>query len=120
MMTRSLDEALRLCEDARRKGSALSVGLVGNCAEVLPEMVRRGVHVDVVTDQTSAHDPLNGYIPPGYSLAEARQSCGSAIRKNMSGARRLRWSCMCDAMLELQRAGAVAFDYGNNIRRVCV
>ena len=63
-----LDEALALCESARREGRALSVGLVGNCADVLPEIVRRGVQVDVVTDQTSAHDPLNGYVPQGLTL----------------------------------------------------
>src|SRR5213082_486426 len=67
----ALDEALALCEEARLTGNALSVGLVGNCAEVLPEIVRRGVAVDAVTDQTSAHDPLNGYVPEGFSLAEA-------------------------------------------------
>src|SRR5208337_1650467 len=63
-----LDEALAWCEAARRDGRALSVGLVGNCADVLPEMVRHGVQVDVVTDQTSAHDPLNGYVPQRLSL----------------------------------------------------
>jgi urocanate hydratase len=67
VLSEDLDEALALCEAARREGRALSVGLVGNCADVLPEMVRRGVAVDVVTDQTSAHDPLNGYVPQGIS-----------------------------------------------------
>src|SRR4026207_1703987 len=66
----SLDEALDICEDARDQERAVSVGLVGNCAEVLPELVRRGVKIDVVTDQTSAHDPLNGYVPAGLSLEE--------------------------------------------------
>jgi urocanate hydratase len=66
-----LDEALEICEDARKQGRAVSVGLVGNCAEILPELVRRGVHVDVITDQTSAHDPLNGYVPAGLSLTAA-------------------------------------------------
>src|SRR5207249_7288305 len=69
--TTQLDEALRWCEDARRAQTALSVGLVGNCAEVLPELVRRGFAPDVLTDQTSAHDTLNGYVPPGLSLAAA-------------------------------------------------
>src|SRR3982751_5998672 len=69
----SLDEALQICEDARVQERALSVGLVGNCAEVLPELVRRGYPVDAVTDQTSAHDPLNGYVPAGLSLAEAAE-----------------------------------------------
>ncbi|MCA1643861.1 MAG: urocanate hydratase, partial [Acidobacteria bacterium] len=67
----SLDDALNICEDARERGRAVSVGLVGNCAEVLPELVRRGVRIDAVTDQTSAHDPLNGYVPAGVSLEEA-------------------------------------------------
>src|SRR5215207_7488849 len=66
-----LDEALRICEDAVGQKRAVSVGLVGNCAEVLPEIVRRGVKVDVITDQTSAHDPLNGYVPAGVTLEEA-------------------------------------------------
>src|SRR4026208_1233786 len=66
-----LDEALEICEDAREQRRAISVGLVGNCAEVLPELVRRGVKIDVVTDQTSAHDPLNGYVPSGMTLEEA-------------------------------------------------
>src|SRR5215469_12111969 len=69
----SLDEALALCEAARNEGRALSVGLVGNCADVLPEIVRRGVQVDAVTDQTSAHDPLNGYVPQGLSLEQAAE-----------------------------------------------
>src|SRR5712675_3434570 len=69
----SLDEALTLCEDAREQKQAVSVGLVGNCAELLPEIVRRGVKVDVVTDQTSAHDPLNGYVPAGLTLEQAAE-----------------------------------------------
>src|SRR5918912_748348 len=69
----NLDEALALCEEARLTGNALSVGLVGNCAEVLPEIVHRNVAVDAVTDQTSAHDPLNGYVPAGFSLEEAEE-----------------------------------------------
>src|SRR5213083_554053 len=67
----SLDEALQICEEAREQKRPVSVGLVGNCAELLPELVRRGVRVDVVTDQTSAHDPLNGYVPEGLSLGDA-------------------------------------------------
>src|SRR4051794_21103498 len=69
----TLDEALDICEDARDQKRAISVGLVGNCAEVLPELVRRGVHVDAVTDQTSAHDPLNGYVPAGMTLDDAAE-----------------------------------------------
>src|SRR5436853_4599247 len=68
-----LDEALRICEDAAEQRRAVSVGLVGNCAEVLPEIARRGVRVDAVTDQTSAHDPLNGYVPAGLQLEEAEE-----------------------------------------------
>ncbi|WP_345784868.1 urocanate hydratase [Roseisolibacter agri] len=112
-----LDEALAQVEHARRSGSALSVGLVGNAADVLPELVRRGVVPDVVTDQTSAHDMLHGYVPAGLTLAEAaalrvddpaeyvRRSTASAVRH-------------VAAMRALQKAGAVAFDYGNNIRTV--
>jgi len=112
----SLEEALAICEDAREQKRAISVGLVGNCAEILPELVRRGLHVDVVTDQTSAHDPLNGYVPAGMSLDEAdelRESDpqGYIARSVESMARHV------EAMLELQRGGAVAFDYGNNIRK---
>jgi urocanate hydratase len=72
-MVHALDEALALCEEARLTGNALSVGLVGNCADTLPEIVRRGIKVDAVTDQTSAHDPLNGYVPAGLSLEEAEE-----------------------------------------------
>jgi urocanate hydratase len=115
-LAHTLDEALALCEEARLTGNALSVGLVGNCAEVLPEIVRRGVHVDAVTDQTSAHDPLNGYVPEGFSLAEAEElrrsdERGYIERSMQSMARHV------EAMLALKRAGAIVFDYGNNIRK---
>jgi urocanate hydratase len=111
-----LDEALSICAEAVERKRAVSVGLVGNCAEVLPELVRRGVRVDAVTDQTSAHDPLNGYVPAGLTLEEAdalRQTDPRAYveRSTHSMARHV------EAMLALQRAGAVAFDYGNNIRK---
>ena len=115
-LTENLDEALRLCENARREGRALSVGLVGNCADVVPEIVRRGVQIDVVTDQTSTHDPLNGYVPQGITLDEA-----ASLRKRdpEEYVRRSAASMVIhvDAMLALQRSGAVTFDYGNNIRR---
>ncbi|HSK65041.1 MAG TPA: urocanate hydratase [Pyrinomonadaceae bacterium] len=112
----TLDEALDICEDAREQKRAISVGLVGNCAEVLPEIVRRGVKVDAVTDQTSAHDPLNGYVPAGLSLDDAaslreKDPAGYVARSMASMAQHVA------AMLALQRAGAVAFDYGNNIRK---
>ncbi len=116
MLTGNLDEALELCEAARCEGRALSVGLVGNCAEVLPEIVRRGVAVDVVTDQTSAHDPLNGYVPAGFTLAQAAE----LRQRDAAEYTRLSTESMVvhvNAMLDLQRAGAIAFDYGNNIRR---
>jgi len=113
--TSSIDEALAWCEDARRRGAALSIGLVGNCAEVLPELFRRGFRPDVVTDQTSAHDPLHGYVPAGLTLeaaAELRRSAPQdyVTRARASIARHVR------AMLDFQKAGAVAFDYGNNLR----
>jgi urocanate hydratase len=115
-LAQTLDEALAICEDAREQGRAVSVGLVGNCAEVLPEMVRRGIHVDAVTDQTSAHDALNGYVPAGVTLEEAaelraRDPEAYVLRSMESMARHV------EAMLALQSAGAVAFDYGNNIRK---
>ena len=112
----NLDEALDICEDAREQKRALSVGLVGNCAELLPEILRRGVKVDAVTDQTSAHDPLNGYVPAGLSLEDA-----TALRKNEPDAYIKRslesMATHVEAMVHLKRRGAVAFDYGNNIRK---
>ena len=112
----TLDEALAICEDAQDQKRAISVGLVGNCAEVLPELVKRGVKVDAVTDQTSAHDPLNGYVPAGLNLDEAaelreRDPAAYVEQSMQSMARHV------EAMLALKRAGAVAFDYGNNIRK---
>jgi urocanate hydratase len=111
-----LDDALRICEDAREQGRAVSVGMVGNAAEVVPEIVRRGVRVDAVTDQTSAHDPLNGYVPAGLTLEEAtelrRSEPKSYVERSTASMVR-----HVEAMLELKRAGAVAFDYGNNIRK---
>ena len=116
LLAADLDEALHLCEEARREGRALSVGLVGNCGDVLPEIVRRGVQVDVATDQTSAHDPLNGYIPQGFTLDEAaelrRGDPAEYVRRATAT-----MVVHVNAMLALQRAGAVTFDYGNNIRR---
>ena len=113
----SLDEALEICADAREQKRAVSVGLVGNCAELLPEIVKRGVKIDAVTDQTSAHDPLNGYVPAGLTLAEAAElrradPHGYTERAMESMARHV------EAMLALKRTGAVAFDYGNNIRKM--
>jgi urocanate hydratase len=111
----SLDDALRRVDEARVARQALSVGLLGNCAEVVPALVRRGWVPDVLTDQTSAHDPLNGYVPAGLSLEEAARLREDAPDEYV---RRARGSIAehVRGMLALQRAGAVAFDYGNNIR----
>lgn len=111
----SLDEALAWLEEARQNDEPLSVGLVGNCADVLPEIARRGVVPDLLTDQTSAHDPLNGYVPSGLSLSEALDLRANdpdeyVLRSLASMAEHVR------AMLELKAKGAVTFDYGNNIR----
>jgi len=114
-MTDDLDTALEWVLGARDRGEALSVGLVGNCAEVLPELVRRGITPDVLTDQTSAHDALNGYIPAGLSLEAAaelrRRDPDEYVRRAMESMR-----IHCEAMVELMRRGAVTFDYGNNLR----
>ncbi|MDQ3174952.1 MAG: urocanate hydratase [Acidobacteriota bacterium] len=115
-IAKDLNEALDICEDARKQRRAISVGLVGNCAEVLPEIVRRGVSVDAVTDQTSAHDPLNGYVPAGLTLKEADelrfQDPKTYVERSMQS-----MAQHVEAMLELKRSGAVVFDYGNNIRK---
>jgi urocanate hydratase len=110
-----LDEALGLAGDAKAAGRPLSIGLVGNCAEVHPELVRRGLRPDVVTDQTSAHDPLGGYIPAGLSVEEAADLRASDPHGYV---RRARESIALHvrAMLSFHRAGSVVFDYGNNIR----
>jgi urocanate hydratase len=116
-MTYSLDEALLWAYEAKEKGEPLSIGLVGNAVEVHHELLKRGVKVDIVTDQTSAHDPLNGYIPEGMSLNEA-----AALRKSNPDeyVRRSKQSMAkhVEAMLEFQKRGAIVFDYGNNIRQV--
>ncbi len=111
----NLDEALAIVNEARRKGEAVSVGLVGNCADVVPEIARRGIVPDLLTDQTSAHDPLEGYVPNGMPLADALAlRCSNPdeyIRRSREAmAEHVR------AMLALKRMGAVTFDYGNNIR----
>jgi urocanate hydratase len=115
--TRDLDEALRWIAEATRSGTALSVGLVGNAAEVLPALVARGVTPDVLTDQTSAHDTLNGYVPAGLSLDEA---AALRVRNPSEYVERAGASIVAhvEAMVAMQRAGAITFDYGNNIRTV--
>ncbi len=111
----SLDEALKLIDQARKDRRSLSVGLVGNCADVLSEIVKRGVVPDVLTDQTSAHDALNGYVPNGMSLEDAlvlrRKKPDKYIDRAMHS-----MAVHVEAMLALQKKGAVTFDYGNNIR----
>jgi urocanate hydratase len=114
-MVTDLDTALSLVTGARDRGEALSVGLVGNIAEVLPELVRRGITPDVLTDQTSSHDLMVGYIPVGHSLADARVR----REKDPEGYREAVLDSMqahVDAMLTLKARGAVTFDYGNNLR----
>jgi urocanate hydratase len=108
-----------ILDDARENKRAVSVGLVGNCAEVLPEIVRRGIKVDAVTDQTSAHDPLNGYVPAGLTLEEADELRRSDPRSYINRSL-LSMAEHVEAMLALKRAGAVAFDYGNNIRKMAL
>ena len=114
-MVNSLDEALRILKNAVRKKENISVGLVGNCADVISELAERGVVPDILTDQTSAHDPLNGYVPNGMSLADAlalrgRDPKAYQDRSLDAMARHV------EGMLRLQKMGAVTFDYGNNIR----
>ncbi len=112
-----LDEALDIIEDAREQKRAVSVGLVGNCAEVLPELLTRGVKIDALTDQTSAHDPLNGYVPAKLTLDEAADLREAHPERYVE----LSMESMArhvEAMLALKRAGAVTFDYGNNIRKM--
>jgi urocanate hydratase len=115
VMVTSLDEALRILKNAVRKKEATSVGLVGNCADLIPEMAKRGILPDLLTDQTSAHDPLNGYVPNGMTLEAALE-----LRKNNSEEYKKRslaaMAQHVQGMLDLQKLGAVTFDYGNNIR----
>ncbi|MFT6528541.1 MAG: urocanate hydratase [Psychrosphaera sp.] len=113
----SLDQALSMINEATAKGEAISVGLLGNAADVFPELVKRGITPDVVTDQTSAHDPLNGYLPLGWSMehaADMRKKDEAAVVK----AAKQSMAVQVQAMLDLQDAGAATTDYGNNIRQM--
>jgi urocanate hydratase len=114
-MVTTLDEALRILKNAARKKENVSVGLVGNCADIIPELAARGVVPDILTDQTSAHDPLNGYVPNGMSLSEAvelrRNDPQRYQEKSLDSIAR-----HVEGMLQLQKMGSVTFDYGNNIR----
>ncbi|MED3981436.1 urocanate hydratase [Priestia megaterium] len=115
----SVAKAITLAEDAKRLGKALSIGLVGNAAEILPKMIKRGFIPDIVTDQTSAHDPLNGYLPIGVSLAEGERLRNTNPNEYIKQSK-ASMAIHVQAMLEMQRKGAVAFDYGNNIRQVAL
>ncbi|WP_188207665.1 urocanate hydratase [Alkalibacillus aidingensis] len=115
-MTDSLDEALEMAREAQAKGEPLSIGLLGNAAEVLPALVERGEIPDLVTDQTSAHDPLNGYLPEGYTLQAGKELRESNADYYLVLSRRSIKKHV-QAMIDLQKAGAVTFDYGNNIRQ---
>jgi urocanate hydratase len=114
-MVTTLDEALRILKNAVRKKENISVGLVGNCADIIPELAERGVVPDILTDQTSAHDPLNGYIPNGMTFEQALE-----LRKNDPKAYQEKsldaMARHVEGMLRLQKMGSVTFDYGNNIR----
>jgi len=114
-MVYNLDEALKLVDEALKNKKPLSIGLVGNTSDIHPELVKRGIIPDVLTDQTSAHDPLNGYVPGGMSLEDAlelrRKNPEEYLKRSYESIAR-----QMEAMLTMQRKGAVAFDYGNNIR----
>src|SRR5579884_1007353 len=114
-MVNTLDEALRILKNAVRKKEAVSVGLIGNCADVIPELAERGVVPDILTDQTSAHDPLNGYIPQGLTVEQAlelrKNDPKAYLEKSLDAMAR-----HVEGMLRLQKMGSVTFDYGNNIR----
>ena len=113
----TVDEALALIDEACESQQAISVGLLGNAAEILPELVRRGIRPDMVTDQTSAHDPVNGYLPAGWSLEqwhERRRHDPAAVIKAASAS----MAVHVKAMLDFQKLGIPTFDYGNNIRQV--
>src|SRR6202162_4824414 len=115
VMVNDLDEALRILKNAVRKKEAASVGLVGNCADLIPELARRGVLPDLLTDQTSAHNPIGGYIPQGLDVAQAaelrKSDPATYERRSLDSMAR-----HVEGMLALQKMGAVTFDYGNNIR----
>jgi urocanate hydratase len=112
----SLDQALEMINDACRRKQAVSVGLLGNAAEILPEIVRRGVKPDALTDQTSAHDPVNGYLPIGWSVGEWRAAAGSDPGRVAQAARES-MAVHVRAMLDLYHQGVPTIDYGNNIRQ---
>ena len=111
----NLDEALQLAVNAKEKGESLSIGLLGNCADVLPEFVKRGIIPEIVTDQTSAHDELNGYVPHGISFEDALKLRDNDPDKYIEMSYRS-MAVHCQAMIDLQKMGSITFDYGNNLR----
>jgi urocanate hydratase len=115
--TDSLDEAIKMAKEAKTAGRPLSIGLLGNAAEILPLMIEKGFNPDVLTDQTSAHDPLNGYIPVGYSLEKASELRAADPSQYVQHSKKS-MAIHVEAMLEMQKRGAITFDYGNNIRQV--
>ena len=117
--TDSLDEALAMIDRWTKAGEAKSVGLLGNAADVFPELVRRGVRPDIVTDQTSAHDPINGYLPQGWSMAEWRDA-REKDPKSVEKAARASMKTHVAAMVDFWNAGVPTLDYGNNIRQVAL
>jgi urocanate hydratase len=116
VMTEKLDTALRLVLDAKKNNEALSVGLIGNAAEILPEIAKQGIVPDLLTDQTSAHDTLNGYVPKGLSVEEAKLLRKSNPKKYVQSAVES-IVIHTKAMIDLQKMGAIVFEYGNNIRQ---
>lgn len=113
----SVDEALAMIEQSHKQGKPISVGVLGNAAEILPDMVKRGIRPDAVTDQTSAHDPINGYLPAGWTIAEweaKRVSDPKAVEEAAKKSMRTH----VEAMLAFHKAGVPTLDYGNNIRQV--
>ncbi|MEH7314686.1 urocanate hydratase [Priestia megaterium] len=119
IVVESLDEAIKIAKEAKKEKKALSIGLVGNAAEVLPQMIERGFIPDIVTDQTSAHDPLNGYLPVGFTLEQGEvlraENPEEYVRKSKES-----MAIHVQAILDMQKEGAIAFDYGNNIRQVAL
>lgn len=117
VMTESMEEAITKAEEARDAGKALSIALLGNAAEVHHELLNRDIKIDIVTDQTSAHDPLNGYVPVGFTVEEAevlrnKDPKAYTVKSKASMAKHV------EAMLLFQEKGSIVFDYGNNIRQV--
>lgn len=117
VLLHSLDEALAKAEEYKNRREPLSIGLVGNAAEILPQLVERGFTPDILTDQTSAHDPLNGYVPIGYSLVEANKLRLDNPEEYVKQSKKS-MAIHVQAMIDMQNKGAITFDYGNNIRQV--